>query len=114
MLRKKLAEINHCMGDLVHKVSELQVMAGIPPIAKLVFSSISDPLVARDSDQYKSYSRDLDTYHSIYKHLNGDPRSREKFEKFMIDPVTIRGLGDAELRQMGVSDESRNKLIHMQ
>lgn len=114
MLRRKLAEMNHCVGDLVHRVSELQVMAGIPPIAKLVFSSIPDPLVARDSEQYKTYSRDLETYHSVYTYLSGDPGRKEQFDKFLIEPVVaLRGLGGTDLEAIHVSGDSRDNLIRM-
>lgn len=114
MLRRKLAEMNHCVGDLVHRVSELQTMAGIPPIAKLVFSSIPDPLIARDSEKYKSYSRDLDTYHAVYTHLIGDPMHKQKLEKFLIEPVVVlRGLGATDLDSMRVSGDSRDNLVHM-
>jgi len=108
-LRIKLAKMNKCLSDLVHQISDLQEMAGIPPIAKVVFAAIPDPIIASESDEYKKYSGEVDTYHQIFEFFNKQ-ENKDKFQQFLISPVTTIG----SLTNDDVSDDvSRAALIKM-
>jgi len=107
-LRIKLAEMNKCLGDLVHKISDLQEMSGIPPIARVVFAAIPDPVLVNESEDYKKYSGEVETYHQIFEFLQ--KQSSERFQSFLISPVTtIQSLTNQEVSDVS----SRTALVKM-
>jgi len=108
-LRTMLAEMNTCLGDLVHKISDLQEMSGIPPIARVVFSAIPDPLVAGKGP----YQDEVGVYHVMFKFFQR-PENSHRFQEFLISPVpTIEKLTKEEVKQMSLEVNDPPALIKM-
>lgn len=82
-LRTKIEEMSSCVSPLVRNLTDLQISAGISPIANLMFESMPDPLTAMTDPMYHKYNDAIVTYHKLLQDekpipttSNGSPIAR--------------------------------------
>lgn len=80
LLRSTLADVTQNLSDLVHNVSELQVLTSVPPIARAIFEQLPDPLAANNErSMMYYYKHDMDTYHRVHEYVKKDMNSLNAF-----------------------------------
>lgn len=83
----------------------------ITPIAEVIFETLPDPLTIQNS-MYDYLKKDMEVYHKIYIYLKKLPE-REKFYKFILDPVTFLGTESLSLTDIGVTETKVSNLNEM-
>lgn len=81
-LRKQVTEMSIAIGHLVKNLADIQNTLRLPPIAKVVFEHLPDPLLDTANTSHAKYSKAMDVYHSIYTQLE---KSSEQLAKFLGD-----------------------------
>jgi len=115
-LKEQLAEMGKSLGHVVNQFSTLQELTGLPPLVKVLFSSIPSPL--ESSKAFESNNSSIDAYNSIYTYLisvRHNTDGEESLNALLTDPINyINTMMDPSiLGQLNISKAQIQGLFDM-